>query len=476
MDMYTTILIFIAIGLVGLAIGIFLIISSGRKKVDPNKKNDKNDKNKTDSENSTYIYKKNNDSNVIKKDIFDFMEFDKIVDDMIVQEKNGKYIMVLQCKGINYDLMSEVEQLAVEEGFITFLNTLKFPVQLYVQARAINLDKSLDIYKKNINVLSVKYNEAADKYDRAARRVGIDASELDNATMEKEKFANMLDYAKDITRYVEKMSLNKHMLQRKFYIVYSYNKSEVNASTNFNEHEIQDICRRELYTRGQTLISALASCSVNAKVLDSNELAELLYVSYNRDDEKLMDIKTALDSGFYRLYTTSKDVKEKKDELMLKEIKEEAMRRVKSAINETLNVDEVKTKEELIEDYEENADREAINIIRNSNLSADIKERLSNDIAQKHVLGVEARKRAKEEIDTELKKEEEQKNENNENSEKNNDNQNNDNKSNENISSQEQKDNEKIEKVDEEINEVKDENNEKKENANNVSESDQPII
>ena len=83
------------------------------------------------------------ETNIPRKDVLDFMEFDSIADNMIIQENGTKFTMVLQCKGINYDLMSDIEQLAVEEGFIVFLNTLKFPVQLYVQARAVDLKKNL---------------------------------------------------------------------------------------------------------------------------------------------------------------------------------------------------------------------------------------------------------------------------------------------------------------------------------------------
>ena len=37
--------------------------------------------------------------------IFDFMEFDKIEDNMIVQKNGTRYVMVVECQGINYDLM-----------------------------------------------------------------------------------------------------------------------------------------------------------------------------------------------------------------------------------------------------------------------------------------------------------------------------------------------------------------------------------
>ena len=39
--------------------------------------------------------------------IFKFMEFEKIEDNMIVQKKGMRYIMVVECQGINYDLMSK---------------------------------------------------------------------------------------------------------------------------------------------------------------------------------------------------------------------------------------------------------------------------------------------------------------------------------------------------------------------------------
>ena len=71
--------------------------------------------------------------------VFDFMEFDKIEDNMIIQKKGARYVMVVECQGINYDLMSQAEKVGVEEGFIQFLNTLSHPVQIYTQTRKINL-------------------------------------------------------------------------------------------------------------------------------------------------------------------------------------------------------------------------------------------------------------------------------------------------------------------------------------------------
>lgn len=339
--------------------------------------------------------KSKDDKGVARKDIFNFMEFDKIADNMILQEKGNKFTMVIQCKGINYDLMSEVEQMAIEEGFITFLNTLKYPIQLYVQARAIDLKNSMNIYKQSLDVLNDQYKSADDEYARLANSLDANYSEIREAKMEREKKAHILDYAQDITKYVERISLNKHILQRKFYVVLSYHKSEVATTSEFTKDELYDICYRELATRAQSLIGALASCSVQGKILNSNELAELLYISYNRDDEKLLDVRTALESGFYRLYSTSKDVFVKKEEMMQKQIEEAAIERVKDALVQNMRMQEGLTEDELIEEFEDRADREALNIINTADMSEDERQVLSDIIAGRHVIEAEKRKQAR---------------------------------------------------------------------------------
>ena len=80
-----------------------------------------------------------------KQSIFKFMEFDKIEDNMIVKKNGNEYLMVIECQGVNYDLMSQMEQAAVEEGFIGFLNSLRYPIQIYVQTRTVNLEGSIII-------------------------------------------------------------------------------------------------------------------------------------------------------------------------------------------------------------------------------------------------------------------------------------------------------------------------------------------
>ena len=253
------------IGLILIGVfGIFYVVLTwgNNKKSGGNSNNTNKQSNNTNRPNTATNAnsdKKKVAAEVKRKDMFNFIEFEKIVDDMIIQEKESKYTMVIQCKGINYDLMSEIEQLAVEEGFITFLNTLKSPIQLYVQARAINLKTSLDMYKSRVDDINLKYNESTERLKKLSNDINTPEVDMRHASVEREKLANISEYAQDITKYIEKLSLNKHMLQRKFYVVISYYKSEVNTTAEFSKSEIHDICYRELYTRAQSIASGLQS-------------------------------------------------------------------------------------------------------------------------------------------------------------------------------------------------------------------------
>ena len=314
------------------------------------------------------------DDSVKKEDIFNFMEFDKIQNDMIVQNKGTKYTMVIKCKGINYDLMSEVEQLAVEEGFITFLNTLRYPIQLYVQAQNIDLKKSINIYNQNVRALQQEYNDATTEYNSVVNSLESTRSDIARAEYNKKSVQNVLEYASDIVKYVERMSLNKNLLQRSFYVIVSYYSAEITASASFTKEEIADICYNELYTRVASIISALASCSVSGTPLDSNGLAELLYNSYNRDDRNYINIKQALESGYYRLYSTSKDAFEKKTELLEKQIENEAQIKAYEALKKAIEDGDYVSKEAQQDEINQEISKSAIDIIKTENVDQKIKE------------------------------------------------------------------------------------------------------
>ncbi len=245
------------------------------------------------------------------KSIYDFMEFDEVKDGMIVRKNHKQYVMVIDCRGINYDLLSEVEKEGVEAAFIEMLNTLRFPVQLYVQTRTLNLNNILNEYKKKTDDLSNQITRLISQA-RQARDQG-NAKVYDRITFEIKRKQNILEYGESLEDYTARINENKNILQQKTYLIISYYPSEQGDISKYSAEELVDIAFNELYTRAQTLIGALSSADVVGKVMSSEELAELLYVAYNRDAAESFTLRDAINSDYTRLYSTARDVlKEKK--------------------------------------------------------------------------------------------------------------------------------------------------------------------
>ena len=275
--------------------------------------------------------------------IYDFMEFDEIVDNMIVRKKGTQYIMILQCNGINYDLMSEAEKVGVEEGFVQFLNTLRFPIQLYIQSRTLNLRDIIQDYKSRVEGLVGEIEKINAKIAQA--QVSGNKALREKLEFEKRKKENILDYGINITDYVEKLSSNKNILQQKTYVVVSYYSAEIGGGLDkYSKEEIYNMCFSELYTRCQNIASALATSQITSTILDSEELAELLYIAYNRDESELLQLSKALDSQYDALYSTGKDVLQKKQEKLDREINIEA---IDLATDSILKADKMKQIEDL---------------------------------------------------------------------------------------------------------------------------------
>ena len=294
-------------------------------------------------------------SQYTKLSVFDFMEFDKIEDNMIVQNGGKRYLMVISCEGINYDLMSEVEKTSVEAGFVQFLNTLRHPIQLYTQTRTINISSSIENYTKKIEEVKQQLDKKQMEYNKMLQSGSYSTTITRELRTEIARLQNLYDYGKDITQNIEKMSLNKNVLKKHYYIVIPYNTSDL-GNDMLSDEEKKQMVFSELYTRSQALIRTLFACSMKCKVMDSYELAELLYVAYNRDESEVYGIEKALKAGYTELYSTAPDVLDKKMEALNKEIEAKALEMAKGYVDEIRSEKEKavekkeKTFDELVKD------------------------------------------------------------------------------------------------------------------------------
>ena len=352
-------------------LGVIYATSKSKKKEDGVKKS-------TDENGKIRKYK---DYSV--QSIMDFMEFDTIVDNMISQKDGNRYVMVVECQGINYDLMSEMEKNAVEEGFIQFLNTLRHPVQIYTQTRTINLDSSIQTYKEKVKEVEYALEKQEMQYNQMVRSEAYSQEQLNKALFELTKQRNLYEYGKDIIYNTEKMSLNKNVLNKKYYVVIPYFVEELGENA-FDKEEQRNLAFSELYTRAQSAIRTLAVCGINSKVLTSNELVELLYVAYNRDEAEVYGLDKALKAGYDELYSTAPDVVEKQMKLLNEQIEDEALEKAKTKVIEVKSEkqralrEKQENKDDLIDELAKLILEENSNII-GEDVAIKAKEKLDED-------------------------------------------------------------------------------------------------
>lgn len=344
--------LYVIIGILILVIVGLGIVYLMMNKKEKNEKNGQKKKEDDDSKANTF------NPGMTRESVRNFMEFDEIKDGMIVRKNKQQYVMVVQCQGVNYDLLSEEEKIAVEEGFVQFLNILRFPIQLYVQTRSLNLREITDEYKKKIKGIEEEL-ETIRLHLRDASLRG-DQKLINDLKFQERRKMNILEYGTDITDYVGRLSLNKNVLQQKTYLIVSYFASELGSVDTYSKDEIANMCFSELYTRCQSLIRSLATSSVTGRVLNSEELAELLYVAYNRDDEELIQLSKALDVEYDRLYSVGKDVMEKKKEKIEQQMDIEAAR---LATDSMLEVDKRRNKQKEAIQKEEKIKKKALGLV-----------------------------------------------------------------------------------------------------------------
>lgn len=198
-----------------------------------------------------------------------FLNIAEIKDNVVVL-KNGGLRAVLKTSSINFNLKSEEEQNSIIYAYQNFLNSLDFPIQILIQSKKLNIDKYIDNVK-----------ETANKHD----------SELLKT--------QTLEYAD----YVEKLIEYADIMEKNFYVIIPYNPFRIqnkNMLSKFmqnisSQDSIDNIKRRHhefnelnkhLSERVNITRNGLEACNLRIAQLNTIQLIELFYKTYNSETSK----------------------------------------------------------------------------------------------------------------------------------------------------------------------------------------------
>jgi hypothetical protein len=199
--------------------------------------------------------------------------------DGIVIMNDGSFRSVVMVKSINFDLMSPQEQEAIEYAYQGFLNSLYFPIQIFIRSQRIDL---------------TPYIEKLDKI----------RTEHDNMLL-----ALLMD---DYIDYIYQLSQQTNLMDKKFYLVIPFfpvldpQKALTQSKSFFsgffdllspkvnhvviNEADLEK-AKTELRNRVQSVLGGLMQCGIQGLPLDTQELIELYYDTYNPDTATRQQLK-----------------------------------------------------------------------------------------------------------------------------------------------------------------------------------------
>lgn len=182
---------------------------------------------------------------------------------------DGSFRAVVSCESINFDLMSGREREGVEYSYQSFLNSLYFPVQIFIRSEKVDIGPYLE------KLVSLRRSQ-------------------DNMLL------GML--MEDYIHFIDDVSRETNIMDKRFYVVVPFfsagdlsalaaaSKSIFSAFMKPQEQQHIKIdqatytkAKEELSNRVNAVTSGLFQMGIKAVQLDTNQLSGLYYNTYNPD-------------------------------------------------------------------------------------------------------------------------------------------------------------------------------------------------
>ena len=196
------------------------------------------------------------------------LQIAEIRENMVVM-RDGSFRAVVACKSINFDLMSSREREGVEYSYQNFLNSLYFPIQIFIRSQRVDvgpyIDRLAGIRRNQDNMLlGVLMDDYIDFIDALSQEANI---------MDKSFFI--------IIPYFPTGDLADIKNQTKGFFSKLFAKQ--NTDTIKIDEATYNKAKDEIKNRVDSVMSGLFQLGVKSVQLNTKELGELYYNIYNPD-------------------------------------------------------------------------------------------------------------------------------------------------------------------------------------------------
>lgn len=190
-----------------------------------------------------------------------YVDVEEIREGLLVL-KNGSLRAILLVSSLNFDLKSSQEQDGIIGQYQNFLNALDFPVQIVINSKRFDVEPYL-----------ARLEEEEHQQTNELLRFQID----------------------EYKYFIKKLAEVSNIMSKYFYIVVPFSPAEDKKNnlldrltgifspekTTSLHGELFESYRSQLYQRVEQVSVALSSTGVHATPLNTEEIIELLYDSYN---------------------------------------------------------------------------------------------------------------------------------------------------------------------------------------------------
>lgn len=174
-----------------------------------------------------------------------FLSIEDIRDDALILN-DGSMAIILQTSAVNFDLLSENEQLAIIGSFAAMLNSLSFPIQILIRSKRLDISNYLHTLK--------------------------DAEALQNNPLLK---LMMQHYRQFVTNIIK----NNEVLDKQFFVIITVSYLEMGVVKNVEKNFEKGLTL--LMPRRDHIMRQLGRIGLKSTQVTTQKLLELFYDEYN---------------------------------------------------------------------------------------------------------------------------------------------------------------------------------------------------
>ncbi|QAS54867.1 hypothetical protein HLI_21225 (plasmid) [Halobacillus litoralis] len=184
----------------------------------------------------------------------DFLSDVKEIDNHMLRYHNNKFVLYAEVNPVNYFLLSQEEQEAIDVSFERWLAQLNYNVQFYLQNRYVDLSVPIQQMRESM----------------------MDADNLHD---------NAIQYGRSLVEDLVKWQTITPRYETKRYLLFTHtvNSNDITAEDREElEQKIVEKAFAELYRRFNTAKSQLRKANMDVELLTNEGIGEVLYHTFNR--------------------------------------------------------------------------------------------------------------------------------------------------------------------------------------------------